>query len=512
MEDGLLTSGLLWGLGALAGIMVVLFIASLTILHRCDSDKIMVKSGAFCGKKGCKIYLGGITTILPMLQSVRYMSRQPLSISINMEEAISKNKIRVQVPCNFQVALSEDPERLERAASRIVAMSKDQMVEKVKEILTGGLRVVIAQLTIEQINDDRNAFVQQVDTQVEEELAKLGFDITNVNIEEIDDEAGYLKALGQKAASAALNKANVEVAEQDKLGQIGVKTNESQRDIEIQNQETARAIGTANAQRERDVRVAEMESQAAVEKIEFEKSKIDAQATLAVERELAEQKERVAQSKAQQALLEEQKKEERLRLEKEKVAEQEIAKLEAKLQAEARAESRIIEAKAAAEGIKIKAEADAEGIKLKYETEAAGQRAVMEAQAEGYAKLFSGGNTEAILAFEQLKIAESLETIRASAISNLEIDEIKVIDSGNGSSIPAFVQGLMGTLPRIHSMSESAGIQLPSIFGVNGAEGPQKPSEAPESTEDSAGEMLTAVKQKVDQRASGGSEEPLEDE
>lgn len=510
MEDGgLLTTGLLWGLGALAGIVVVLFLASLTILHRCDSDKIMVKSGAFCGKKGCKIYMGGITTILPMLQSVRYMSRQPLSIAINMEEAISKNKIRVQVPCNFQVALSEDPERLQRAASRIVAMTKEQMIEKVKEILTGGLRVVIAQLTIEQINDDRNAFVQQVDTQVEEELAKLGFDITNVNIEEIDDEAGYLKALGQKAASAALNKANVEVAEQDKLGQIGVKTNESERDIEIQNQETARAIGTANAERQRDVKVAEMESQAAVEKIEFEKSKINAQATLAVERELAEQKAKVAQSQAQQALLAEQKKEEKLRLEKEKVAEQEIAKLEAKLQAEARAESRIIEAKAAAEGIKIKAEADAEGVRLKYETEAAGQRAVMEAQAEGYAKLFAGGNAEAILAFEQLKIAESLESIRANAISNLEIDEIKVIDSGNGSSVPSFVQGLMATLPRMHAMGESMGIQLPGFLGTNGT---QKPSETPESTQATEEAMVATVKTKVDQRASGGSQEVDDDE
>jgi flotillin len=475
---------MLWTIGIPVGIVLAFFVVILMILNRCDSDKIMVKSGAFCGPDGCRIYLGGITTIIPLLQSVRFMSREPLSIQINMDEAISKNKIRVKVPCNFQVALSEEKDQLRKSAARIVAMSIDEIKEKVSEILTGGLRVVIAKLTIEEINDDRNAFVDQVDTQVTEELAKLGFEITNVNIEEIDDEAGYLKALGQKAASAALNKANVEVAEQDKMGQIGVKTNETQRDIEIANQDTAKSIGAAEAQKKKDIRVAEMESQTATSKLEFEKEKINAQAALAVESSDAAKRKEVAQSKAKQALLEEQKKEEVLKLEKEVLAKQEIEKQKVTLEAEAKAEARLIEARAAAEGIKMKADA-----------EAAGVRTVLEAQAEGYQKLFAQANPEAILAFEQLKITESLETIRAGALSQLRIDEVKIIDSGKGEGIGGFVESFVNAFPKAHAIGEVTGIKLPEFMGTNTAE-----SEPAKETE-----VLDELETKLNERGANQS-------
>ena len=77
------------------------------------------------------------------------------------------------------------------------------------------MRAVIATMKIEEINQDRQAFMAKVNEAVSTEMEKIGLSVINVNIKDIDDESGYIKAIGQKAAAEAINQASIDVAEQD---------------------------------------------------------------------------------------------------------------------------------------------------------------------------------------------------------------------------------------------------------------------------------------------------------
>ena len=90
-----------------------------------------------------------------------------------------------------------------------------------KEIIFGQLRLTVASLTIEQINQDRESFLESIRKNVEPELNKIGLYLINVNITDITDESDYIDSIGKKAAAEAINQAKVDVAEQEKHGAIG---------------------------------------------------------------------------------------------------------------------------------------------------------------------------------------------------------------------------------------------------------------------------------------------------
>jgi flotillin len=148
-----------------------------------------------------------------------------------------------------------------------------------KEIIFGQLRLTVASLTIEQINQDRESFLESIRKNVEPELNKIGLYLINVNITDITDESDYIQSIGKKAASEAINRARVDVAEQEKLGAIGQavanrdkeikvaentaesekgkKRADADRRVYVQQQETAAMVGEAEANREKEIRVAE---------------------------------------------------------------------------------------------------------------------------------------------------------------------------------------------------------------------------------------------------------------
>ena len=89
-----------------------------------------------------------------------------------------------------------------------------------KDILFGQLRLVIATMTIEEINSDRDKFLDNISKNVDSELKKIGLKLINVNVTDIKDESGYIEALGKEAAAKAINEAKISVAEQEKIGEI----------------------------------------------------------------------------------------------------------------------------------------------------------------------------------------------------------------------------------------------------------------------------------------------------
>ena len=146
---------------------------------------------------------------------------KPISIECSLTNALSKQNIRVDVPCRFTVGISTEPESMTNASERLLGLTNSAIQSIATDILFGQLRLVIATMNIEEINADRDKFLANVSTNVEAELRKIGLKLINVNVTDIRDESGYIEALGKEAAAKAINDAKKSVAEQNRFGETG---------------------------------------------------------------------------------------------------------------------------------------------------------------------------------------------------------------------------------------------------------------------------------------------------
>ena len=200
-------------------VVFVSFAAILARYKRCPSDKILVIYGKTGknkqgGASSARCIHGGASFIWPVFQSYSFLDLTPISIECNLTNALSKQNIRVDVPCRFTVGISTEPDNMTNAAERLLGLSIDDIRGIATDILFGQLRLVIATMDIEEINSDRDKFLANVSTNVEAELRKIGLKLINVNVTDIRDESGYIEALGKEAAAKAINDAKKSVAEQ----------------------------------------------------------------------------------------------------------------------------------------------------------------------------------------------------------------------------------------------------------------------------------------------------------
>ncbi len=449
--------------GVTTAIILILLSALIFIANRykrCPSNKIIVVYGKTGGEKTAKCVHGGGTFIIPLIQDYGVLSLEPMATDIDLKGALSKGNIRVAVPATFTFGVSTKPAIMINAAERLLGLSKTEVVQQASDIILGQLRLAIATLTIEEINQDREKFLEQINANVNPELNKIGLEILNVNIKDITDESGYIDAIGQKAAAEAINKAKVEVAEQEKLGAVGVATANKQKEVQVAEQSAQTSIGKTNAQREQRIKTAELEAQA-VEGENISKANIaEYNAQLSVKQADAYREGEVAKANAQRDVLLAQKEQEEAKLKKEELARQEVEKLKIQVQADAEAER----ARRIALG-------EADAIKAKYFAEAEGIKAVLEAKAKGYENLvkISNNKPEIATSFLMIEKIEKIVEKQVDAIKNIKFDKITVWDGGagspNGSTTANFMKDIIKALPAMHDLAGQAGIELPQILG-----------------------------------------------
>ena len=448
--------------GAIAAIIVVLvlILASIVLLFltrykKCPSDKIMIIYGKI-GKdkdgqdRSAKCIHGGAAFVLPVIQSHAFLDLTPISINVDLRNALSKQNIRVDVPSRFTVGISTETTIMQNAAERLLGLSLSEIQELAKDIILGQLRLVIATMEIEEINSNRDAFLKAVSENVEGELKKIGLRLINVNVTDISDESGYIAALGKEAAAKAINDAKIAVAEEDKKG----------------------SIGAANALKEQRINVSAAEAES-ISGENTAKAKIaNAQAQLkeaeAEALRLATVAEKTKAAEAMQASYSAEKLAELAR------AEREQATLEADIIVKSDIEKRRkeIEAEAEAEQIRRKARGEADAIYAKMEAQARGIKAILDNQAAGYAEMVSaaGGNPDAAM---RLMITDKLEKIVATqvdAIKGVKIDKVTVWDNGAGAdgknATAGFLSGLLKSLPPLTDLFDMAGLQLPELLNA----------------------------------------------
>lgn len=444
--------------GALVLISIFVFIANQ--YKRCPSNKIIVVYGKTGDEKTAKCVHGGGTFVVPLIQDFGVLSLEPMTTDIDLRGALSKGNIRVAVPSTFTFGISTDPKIMINAAERLLGLTKNDVITQASDIILGQLRLAIATLTIEEINQDREKFLEQINANVNTELNKIGLEIINVNIKDITDESGYIDAIGKKAAAEAINKAKVEVAQQEKLGAVGEASANKEKEVQVAEQLAQTQIGKTNAGKEQRIKTAELEAQA-VEGENISKANIaEYNATLAVKQADAFREGEVAKANAQRDVLLAQKEQEEAKLKKEELARQEVEKLKVQVQADAEAEK----ARRIALG-------EADAIKAKYFAEAEGVKAVLEAKAKGYQDLvkISNNRPEIATSFLMIEKIEKIVEKQVDAIKNIKFDKITVWDGGtgsaNGSTTANFMKDLIKALPAMHDLAGQAGIELPQILG-----------------------------------------------
>lgn len=507
----------LFWLTVLGSFVALVFFSTIILLKanykRCSSNQVLVIFGKTTRGQAAKTVHGGAAFVIPLFQDYRYLSLEPIQIEIPLRGALSMENIRVNVPSVFTVAIGTQPDVMTNAAIRLLDLTTDEIRKQAEEIIFGQLRQVIASMKIEDINRDRDTFLQHIQNSVEPELKKIGLVLINVNITDIQDESGYIDAIGQKAASQAIQQARADVADEVKQGEIRVAGADRDKVVQVANATKQREIGTREASREQAVRVAELEKEQTVgeqtaafqrdiQVKQAEQAKriaiadanalavdgeniadatiAQSQATLLVQKAEAYERGESRKREAEAAVIEIQNR----AMAKAALAEAERVEAEqrAKLEAPAKAQKAriVVDAEAVAERLRVEAAGEAAAIYAKLEAEARGHYEILAKKGEGLKRIVEacGGAQQAF----QLMMLEHLDTLAetsAKAISNIKFDKVVVWENGgqNGRSNTAdFLHKMAGSLPpMLQVMRDIGGIEIPTSLAKLAGEGSAKP-------------------------------------
>ena len=516
----------------LVAVILLTFIGILSRYRKCKSDEVLVVYGKTGGeKKSAKLYHGGAAFVWPIIQGYEFLSMKPLQIDCKLTGALSAQNIRVDVPTTITVAISTDPEVMQNAAERMLGLTMDDKQNLITDVVYGQMRLVIADMTIEELNSDRDKFLSKVKDNIDTELRKFGLYLMNINISDIRDAANYIVNLGKEAESKALNEAQANIEEQEKLGAIKIanqikeretKVAETRKDQDIAIAETKKQqeISVANADKERisqvafanadkesqvakaeaeknirieqantekESRVAELNSDMEIKQAEAAKKaaigRNDAQKEVALSNADKQAGEAAAKSEAavqtareiaQKEVEEAKAKKVESSLKAEKIVPAEIARQEAILQANAIAEKITREAEARAKATLAQAEAEAKAIQLKLEAEAEGKKKSLLAEAEGFEAMVRAAESNPAIAI-QYKMVDQWKEIageQVKAFEHINLGNITVFDGGNGGT-----SNFLNTL--VKTVAPSLGVldKLPIGETVKGIINPESKTE-----------------------------------
>ena len=495
-------------------IFIVFIFSMFRRYKRCPSDQILVVYGKTGGGQSAKCIHGGAAFIWPIIQDYEFLDLTPMSIEVNLTNALSKQNIRVNVPSRFTIGISTEPSVMQNAAERLLGLDLDSVQSLAQEIIFGQLRLVVASMDIEEINSDRDKFLSHITHSVEAELKKVGLKLINVNITDIHDESGYIEALGKEAAAKAINDAKISVAQKVRDGSIGeakavqdqrtqvadalakakigeADANQNER-VQVASMNATAKIGEANANQLERVQTADAVAKAKIGEAEASRlervqtaianataiegeniSKIDIAESDALrrERQAEAEKRAISAEKVQVAkALEEAYAAEKLA--EDARAKRKEAEQNADIVVPARIDKQKIEINAEAEAEQIRriAKGEADAIFMKKQAEAKGLYEILTKQAEGLDRIVKAAGDspkDAVLLLVADKLPELVRT-QADAIKNIKIDKITVWEGGNSkdgkTSTSNFISGMYKSVPPLQEMFNMAGMQLPNYL------------------------------------------------
>ena len=435
-------------IGGGALLLFTTVIAFLTRYKRCPSDRVLVVYGRVGEGRSARGMHGGATFIRPIIQDYQYLDLRPMSIDIQLNNALSKQNIRVSVPSTFTIGITTDPDKMGNAAERLLGLNNAQIMQLAKEIIFGQMRQVVATMRIEEINADRDQLIIAITNNVSTELEKVGLRLINVNIQDVTDESGYIEALGKEASAKAIADAKIKVAQAERDAEIGKAVADKEMTVSVASAQADATQGKNTAQQQ----IAQSNSDLRIKQAEAART---AQVAENVAKADVERQTFDAEAKAQQARAEMQRKQQYA----EQVVPAEVAK-----------QAVIVNAEAEAQRVIIAAEAEGKRVLTVKQAEGLGIKAVLEGRAEGFRQLVAsaGGNSnEAVVVLIADQLPDLVES-QMKGISNLKIDKVVVWgggEEGGKGGISGLLKDLITGLPPVTDLARAAGVELPAVLG-----------------------------------------------
>jgi flotillin len=452
--------------GSVALLVVFTLVGFLSRFKRCPSDRVLVVYGRVGEGRSARCMHGGAAFIWPIVQDYQFLDLRPMSIDIQLNNALSKQNIRVSVPSTFTIGVTTEGDKMGNAAERLLGFSGAQITQLAKEIIFGQMRQVVATMRIEEINADRDQLIIAITNNVSTELEKVGLRLINVNIQDVTDESGYIEALGKEASAKAIADAKIKVAQAERDAEIGKALADKEMTVSVAAAQADATQGKNTAQQQiaqsnADLRIKQAEA-ARTAQVAENVAKAD------VERQTFD-----AEGKAQEARAEMSRKQQFA----ERVVPAQIAKDALVVQSEAAAQQVTIAAQAEGQRMitikqaeAVAAESEGKKIMSLKQAEGWGIKAVLEGRADGFRQLVAsaGGNaSEAVVVLVADQLPAMIDS-QMKGISNLKIDKVMVWGGGNDGGkggISTLLKDLITGLPPVTELARAAGIDLPPVLG-----------------------------------------------
>jgi flotillin len=253
-------------IGAIAGILIVAFVTILLVIKRvlyvCQPSEVLIFSGrrrvSQTGQvAGYRIIRGGRGIRVPLFESVDRMDLTNMIIEVRVSNAYSKGGIPLSVQGVANIKIPGEEPLLNNCLERFLGKSRDEIMKIARETLEGNLRGVLATLTPEQVNKDKEEFASRLAEEAEQDLSELGLVMDTLKIQNVSDDVGYLDAIGRQIsaqirrnAQIAEAEARAEAAEQKWRNTMNGELSKLEADIEISRKENDRRVADATTRRE----------------------------------------------------------------------------------------------------------------------------------------------------------------------------------------------------------------------------------------------------------------------
>ena len=210
------------GAGVVLVSLVVLNLISRWMIRICRPNEMLVVTGSRSNQgqetKGYRVVAnGGWTFVKPILETARRMDVTLLPVVVEVSNAYSHGGTPLNIQAIANVKVSTDPEIRNNAIERFLGHHQNEIVQVAKENLEGNLRSVLAQLTPEQVNEDRLRFAERIADDVGSDMRRLGLQLDTLKIQSVSDDVDYLNSISRRRVAQIVRDA--EIAEAEAIGQ-----------------------------------------------------------------------------------------------------------------------------------------------------------------------------------------------------------------------------------------------------------------------------------------------------
>ena len=426
--------GTLFGVGGIAafagvGLLFIFFLLK-KFLFICRPNEVLI----FSGRKrtledgttvGFRPIFGGRAWQLPFLEKVDRIDMTTIPIEVNVTQAYSGGGIPLNVRAIANVKVSSDERFILNAIERFLGKDRAELSRVARETLEGTLRGVLAQLTPEQVNEDRLRFAESLADDVSDDFRKLGLTLDTLKIQHVTDDVQYLESIGRARIANVIK--DSEIAESNAANQANKKRADAKAQGDIAHKEAERAIIQKRNDRRRIAAELEAQAESEMRRAKAAGEQASAEASLQLQ-------------EIRQGL-------EQLRLQADVV-----------LPADAERRARELIAKGDAAPIEENGKAMAEVLRL-------------------LAKAWADAGPDAKDIFLIQKLEDIMRTIVAR-MATLKVGEVHIIDPGDGSALPNYVAGFPNTVTAVlQSLKASTGVDVSEILNPTN----NKPAATPPS-------------------------------